>query len=153
MKALSYSVVLVQLTCTCWLQRTQPLPSYNAHPTSALQLHHYPWWRASGDGRRLGLFYYPLTEQHFTLLSHYYDLPSLSVRTALHPLMRNGVDGFKVGWVCLAALSCPAWHRQKGCLLGCRCCLLPLLPSGEDARALLQTLFICLAPNPLRSTR
>ncbi|KAI7841869.1 hypothetical protein COHA_004398 [Chlorella ohadii] len=59
-------------------------------------LHHYPWWRASGDGRRLGLFYYPLTEQHFTLLAHYYDLPSVSVRAALYPLMINAVDGFKV---------------------------------------------------------
>lgn len=127
------------------------LLSYNAHPTSAPQLHHYPWWRASGDGRRLGLFYYPLTEQHFTLLAHYYDLPSLSVRAALHPLMRNGVDGFKVGWVCqaTAASSCPLRQMREQRWLSCRVWLLLLLliPSTRGAApALLQTLFICLAP-------
>lgn len=80
-----------------------------------LQLHHYPWWRASGDGRRLGLFYYPLTEQHFTLLAHYYDLPSVSVRAALYPLMINAVDGFKV---CSAEAGVGGQDNQRsGCWL------------------------------------
>eukprot|EP00887_Chlorella_sp_A99_P003432 scaffold7.g3432.t1 len=54
------------------------------------------WYFAGGDGREEGLFSYPSTEADFGTLSAYYDVPSLSMRAAVHPLIRAGVPGFKV---------------------------------------------------------
>ncbi|KAL4423959.1 hypothetical protein ABPG75_001260 [Micractinium tetrahymenae] len=57
-------------------------------------LHHYAWWMAAGDGAKGGLFYRQPEGQH-TILAHYYDLPSVSVRAAVWRLMQAGVEGFK----------------------------------------------------------
>eukprot|EP00887_Chlorella_sp_A99_P000046 scaffold16.g46.t1 len=59
-------------------------------------LHHYSWWFAKGEGRDGGLFTHPQTEAELTTLAAYYDAPSLSLRAAVHPLLRAGVPGFKV---------------------------------------------------------
>lgn len=45
---------------------------------------------------KFGLYYRPRTEEQLTLLSHYYDLPSVSVRAGLHRLMQARVPGFQV---------------------------------------------------------
>lgn len=58
-------------------------------------LHHFPWFKAAGDGRSAGLFYRE-PEGQLTLLSHYYDVPSLSLRGAAWRLMQAGIKGFKV---------------------------------------------------------
>lgn len=42
-----------------------------------------------------GLFYYQ-PELQLTAFSHYYDLPTLSARTAAYHLMAAGVEYFKV---------------------------------------------------------
>lgn len=47
-----------------------------------------------------GLFYWPAAEEQFTVFAHYYDLPVVSVRAALHPLFRDDVPGFKVRRAC-----------------------------------------------------
>jgi hypothetical protein len=63
---------------------------------AVLLLHHYPWWRSGGDGLESGL-YWKEPEGMLTMFSFYYDIPSLSLRTAAWHLMDAGVDGFKVG--------------------------------------------------------
>ncbi len=62
---------------------------------AVLLLHHYAWWMATHDDGRGGLFYREPEGQH-TLLAHYYDLPSVSVRAATWRLMQAGIDGFRV---------------------------------------------------------
>lgn len=60
-----------------------------------LQLHHYAWWHAVGDGvLDGGLFYYPAGEAQLGVFAQYYDFPSLSVRNAMWHLMRARVDQF-----------------------------------------------------------
>ncbi|KAL4422911.1 hypothetical protein ABPG75_009108 [Micractinium tetrahymenae] len=58
-------------------------------------LHHYAFLKAAGDGRSAGLFYRE-PEGQLTLLSHFYDIPSLSLRAAAWRLMQAGIEGFKV---------------------------------------------------------
>lgn len=63
-------------------------------------LHHYPWFKATGDGANAGLFYRE-PEGQLTTFSQYYDLPSLSLRSAAWRLMQAGIDGFRVDRVIL----------------------------------------------------
>jgi hypothetical protein len=63
---------------------------------AVVQVHHYAWWRAAEDGVGAGLFYFPQAEEQLTVLSHYYDVPSVSLRAAVYPLMLHGVPGFRV---------------------------------------------------------
>lgn len=60
---------------------------------AVVQLHTWSWWRATPQP---GLFAFPEAEAQHTLFSHYYDLPSISMRAALYHLMRQGLPGFKV---------------------------------------------------------
>ncbi|EFN55332.1 hypothetical protein CHLNCDRAFT_134328 [Chlorella variabilis] len=57
-----------------------------------IQLHYYAWWRSEGDGVEQGLFYFPQAEAQLTVFSQYYDVPSVSMRSAIYPLMQAGVD-------------------------------------------------------------
>ncbi|KAI7839286.1 hypothetical protein COHA_006984 [Chlorella ohadii] len=75
-------------------QVIRQLLGYPSQP-AVLLLHTYAWWEARGDGLDRGLFYHP-PEQDLTLFSHYYDLPSLSLRAATWHLQRAGVPRFKV---------------------------------------------------------
>jgi hypothetical protein len=79
-------------------------------------VHHYAWWRAAEDGVGAGLFYFPQAEEQLTVLSHYYDVPSVSLRAAVYPLMLHGVPGFRVrlGRACLlAGLPAGCLPRQR----------------------------------------
>eukprot|EP00887_Chlorella_sp_A99_P003009 scaffold9.g3009.t1 len=67
----------------------------NGAPAAVL-LHHYAYWLAQGDGHWAGWYPHPSTEADFTTLAAYYDVPSLSLRAAVHPLMRTNVTGFRV---------------------------------------------------------
>lgn len=60
-----------------------------------IQLHHYAWWRSEGDGVGEGLFYFPQAEEQLTVMSHYYDVPSISLRSAIWPLMQKKIAGFR----------------------------------------------------------
>lgn len=60
-----------------------------------LQLHAYAWWRADGDGADQGLFYAPHAESQLGVMAQYYDMPSVSLRSAVHRLMAAGIRGFK----------------------------------------------------------
>ncbi|PSC76523.1 Beta-glucan synthesis-associated SKN1 [Micractinium conductrix] len=57
-------------------------------------LHHYAWWFTYGDGVDRGL-YYRMGEAQLSVFSNYYDMPSVSMRNVLWPLMAAGVEGFK----------------------------------------------------------
>ncbi|KAL4426174.1 hypothetical protein ABPG77_007456 [Micractinium sp. CCAP 211/92] len=61
-------------------------------------LHHYAWHAAVGDGRAAGLFY-NTSEAQLGMFANFYDLPQVSMRNAMWPLMAAGVDGFKVNKV------------------------------------------------------
>ena len=72
-------------------------PPARPHRPALIQLHHYAWWHAVGDGEEQGgLFYYPAGEQQLGALAHYYDFPAVSVRAAMWHLMRPRVPGFNV---------------------------------------------------------
>ncbi|KAL4421052.1 hypothetical protein ABPG77_007527 [Micractinium sp. CCAP 211/92] len=73
------------------LRKLLKLPSRPA----VIQVHHYAWWRAEGDGADAGLFYFPAAEAQLTVMSQYYDIPALSLRSAVFPLLQAGVPGFK----------------------------------------------------------
>jgi lysophospholipase L1-like esterase len=61
-----------------------------------IQLHHYAWWHAVGDGvNDGGLFYHPAGEAQLGTFASYYDFPAVSVRAAMWHLMRAGVAQFK----------------------------------------------------------
>lgn len=61
-----------------------------------IQLHHYAWWHAVGDGvSDGGLFYHPAGEAQLGVFASYYDFPAVSVRAAMWHLMRAGVRQFK----------------------------------------------------------
>lgn len=62
---------------------------------AVLVLHHYGWWEAAGDGLDRGLFYRE-PESALSALSHFYDVPTVSVRAAAWRLMQAGLMGFKV---------------------------------------------------------
>lgn len=64
-------------------------------PPAVVLMHHYAWWRAIGDGVDRGLYYFPQAEAQLTVFSHYYDLPSLSLRAAVYEHMQGGTPGFK----------------------------------------------------------
>ncbi|KAL4421416.1 hypothetical protein ABPG75_010707 [Micractinium tetrahymenae] len=54
-----------------------------------LQLHHWAWWHAVGDGiSDGGLFYYPPAEAQLSVFAQYYDFPVLSTRAAMWRLMQ-----------------------------------------------------------------
>lgn len=79
-------------------------------------MHHYAWWRAIGDGVDRGLYYFPQAEAQLTVFSHYYDLPSLSLRAAVYEHMQGGTPGFKVGWAAAQpAGGCPGARRPLAC--------------------------------------
>ncbi|PSC68178.1 Acyl-coenzyme A thioesterase THEM4 isoform A [Micractinium conductrix] len=60
-----------------------------------IQLHHYAWWHAVGDGvEDGGLFYHPAAEAQLGVFAQYYDFPSVSVRGAMWHLMRSRVGQF-----------------------------------------------------------
>ncbi|KAL4448549.1 hypothetical protein ABPG75_005768 [Micractinium tetrahymenae] len=63
-----------------------------------LQLHHFRWWHPvpGSDALEPGLFYQPPVEDQLTVFAKYYDIPAASVRAAVHPLMRAGLERFKV---------------------------------------------------------
>ena len=85
---------------------------------AVVQLHHYAWWFAHGDGVQFGRFYRP-GEGQLGFFANYYDLPAVSVRNALHPLMEAGVEGFKVGGLAallLCAAQCGAVPGSRGCI-------------------------------------
>ncbi|PSC71318.1 hypothetical protein C2E20_5316 [Micractinium conductrix] len=82
------------------LRKLLRLPSRPA----VLQMHHYAWWRAEGDGVDQGLFYVPQAESQLTVFSQYYDMPSVSLRSAVYQHMKAGVPGFKVDKV---------WNRNR----------------------------------------
>eukprot|EP00887_Chlorella_sp_A99_P000047 scaffold16.g47.t1 len=63
---------------------------------AVLMLHYYSWYVSKGDSRGAGLFSSPSTEGEFTTLAAYYDVPSLSLRAAVHPLLRANASGFRV---------------------------------------------------------
>lgn len=73
------------------LRKLLKLPSRPA----VMQVHHYAWWRAEGDGAAAGLFYFPAAEAQITVMSQYYDIPALSLRSAIFPLLQAGIPGFK----------------------------------------------------------
>ena len=104
------------------LQVIRRLLAYPSRPAVML-LHHYAWWESPGDGLHAGLFYRQ-PEQDLTMLSHYYDLPSLSLRTATWHLQRAGIDRFRAsgrawgaaGWLpCWlpAGWACGSGMRQR----------------------------------------
>lgn len=45
-------------------------PGHGDPPCVSLQMHHYAWWRAIGDGVTSGLFYGLRTEEQLTVMSH-----------------------------------------------------------------------------------
>ncbi|KAL4423591.1 hypothetical protein ABPG77_004631 [Micractinium sp. CCAP 211/92] len=61
---------------------------------AVILLHHYSWWFTYGDGVDRGL-YYRMGEAQLGLFSNYYDMPQVSMRNVLWPLMAAGVKGFK----------------------------------------------------------
>lgn len=61
---------------------------------AVLLLHHYAWWYTYGDGVKYGLYYRP-GEAQLSTFGNYYDLPTVSMRNVLWPLMRAGIEGFK----------------------------------------------------------
>ncbi|KAL4429381.1 hypothetical protein ABPG77_005155 [Micractinium sp. CCAP 211/92] len=64
-------------------------------PPAVVQMHHYAWWRAIGDGVDRGLYYYPQAEAQLTVFSTYYDVPSVSLRSAVYEHMQSSDPGFK----------------------------------------------------------
>lgn len=79
---------------TSFEEMLRRLLAYPSSPAVVL-LHHYPWWKAEGDGLTRGLFYRE-PEGQMTTFSQYYDIPSLSLRAAAWQLMAAGIPGFKV---------------------------------------------------------
>lgn len=60
-----------------------------------LQLHHWAWWHAVGDGvEDGGLFYYHPGEAQLGVFAQYYDFPSLSVRASMWRLMHDRAPMF-----------------------------------------------------------
>jgi hypothetical protein len=132
------------------------LLSLPGRPT-VLLLHHYPWWRSGGGGLESGL-YWKEPEGMLTMFSFYYDIPSLSLRTAAWHLMDGGVDGFKVGgrgripgrgWAGAGARVVWARLTRRHCqpvLVGrspCRCHGWTLLPT--DCSCCMSWCSLCLA--------
>ncbi|KAI3430747.1 hypothetical protein D9Q98_009159 [Chlorella vulgaris] len=78
---------------------------------AVLLLHSYAWYYAFGDGATGGLFY-PITEGHLTMLSQYYDVPALSVRTATWRLMQAGIQGFSTSRLLVPGHIAPATGRE-----------------------------------------
>ncbi|PRW45267.1 hypothetical protein C2E21_6426 [Chlorella sorokiniana] len=76
------------------LRRLLRLPGRPA----VLVLHHWGWWNALGDGIDRGLFY-SQPEGQLTAFSNYYDLPTLSLRSAAYHLMDAGLPKFQIGRV------------------------------------------------------
>ncbi|KAL4419481.1 hypothetical protein ABPG77_008283 [Micractinium sp. CCAP 211/92] len=69
-------------------------------PPAVVILHHYAWWYSPGDGVDRGLFYRE-PESALSVFSNYYDIVTLSLRSAAYHLLRAGVDKFKVHRVAL----------------------------------------------------
>jgi hypothetical protein len=72
-----------------------------------LQLHAWSWWRPGKspdlpDGVDHGLFYWPQGERDLTLFAHYYDFPSVSVRSGTFHLQNMGIEHFKVDKIAAA---------------------------------------------------
>ncbi|EFN59203.1 hypothetical protein CHLNCDRAFT_56786 [Chlorella variabilis] len=62
---------------------------------AVVMLHHYAWWFTYGDGLDAGL-YYRAGEAQLQVFANYYDMPAVSMRNVLWPLMNAGVEGFKL---------------------------------------------------------
>lgn len=65
-------------------------------PPAIIQMHHYAWWRAHADGVEQGIFYFPQAEAQLYVFSQYYDIPSVSLRSAIYHLMRAHVPRFDI---------------------------------------------------------
>lgn len=63
--------------------------------TAIVVLHHYAWHATAGDGLAAGLFY-NTSEAQLGMFANFYDLPQVSMRSAMWPLMAAGVNGFQV---------------------------------------------------------
>ncbi|KAL4443942.1 hypothetical protein ABPG75_011679, partial [Micractinium tetrahymenae] len=68
---------------------------------AVVMLHHYAWHATAGNGRAAGLFY-NTSEAQLGMFANFYDVPQVSMRSALWPLMAAGIDGFKVNKVRLS---------------------------------------------------
>ncbi|KAL4447553.1 hypothetical protein ABPG75_004772 [Micractinium tetrahymenae] len=80
-----------------------------------IQLHHYAWWHAIGDGIvDGGLFYFPAAEAQLGVFAQYYDFPSVSVRAAMWHLMRARVDQFNPDAARLGATASPSEYPIPG---------------------------------------
>lgn len=80
-----------------------------------IQLHHYAWWHAIGDGIvDGGLFYFPAAEAQLGVFAQYYDFPSVSVRAAMWHLMRARVDQFNPDAARLGATTSPSEYSIPG---------------------------------------
>ncbi|KAI7846340.1 hypothetical protein COHA_000177 [Chlorella ohadii] len=98
------------------------LLSLDSRPAVVL-LHAYQWWRAAGGGMTSG-FFYKEPEQQLTTLSHYYDVPSLSMRAAAWRSWWDGVDGFKVDKVLKEGQHAPFEPNKS----------IAQAPAGEEAQ-------------------
>eukprot|EP00887_Chlorella_sp_A99_P006691 scaffold3.g6691.t1 len=61
-------------------------------------LHHYAWWvpvASEGEAAAGGQFHH-IGEASLAAFGQYYDIPSLSLRSAVWPLMHAGAPGFQV---------------------------------------------------------
>ncbi|KAL4422439.1 hypothetical protein ABPG75_008636 [Micractinium tetrahymenae] len=82
-------------------------------PPAIVVLHHYGWWISNNDDEFEPGNYYENNEAQLHTFSNYYDLPSVSIRNGLWPLMLAGLPGFRVDKVTAAKMANPA-KRNPG---------------------------------------
>ncbi|KAL4436103.1 hypothetical protein ABPG77_005551 [Micractinium sp. CCAP 211/92] len=82
-------------------------------PPAVIVLHHYGWWISNVDDEFEPGNYYENNEAQLHTFSNYYDLPSVSIRNGLWPLMQAGRPGFRVDKVTAEKMADPA-KRNPG---------------------------------------
>lgn len=94
-----------------------------------LLLHHYAWYYAKTDGLSAGAYYHT-TELQFSTLGQYYDIPQVSVRTAVWHEMRQDIAPFKVSAIGVA----PFLREKEGVRKIPAGIVMPAAPEGNESQ-------------------